>query len=176
MRPTLFVGVTLMFGLLAPTASADETAPPVGSMDELVRMDRCQLLALYVNAAPGPVPHGYTPGRAIFNPGGCLTVARSRLTHATTWQGKVFLDDCHMINKAFGIQAVNGDVFVGPSWYDGKPAIIIDYADSLRLVARYRDEFRAVAPGLYLGLTYERSCPQPELKVFFTLDAHCACR
>ena len=33
-----------------------------------------------------------------------------------------------------------------------------------------------VLPGIYLGLTHDRSCPEPKLKVFFTLDARCGCR
>jgi len=178
MRTAFLCCATFALGLFPLPAFAQEAVPlqpTVCSTEQLVRMDRCQLLALYTNAEPGAVPHGYAPGRAIFNPGSPLTVTRSRLT-SHVWQGKVFLDDAHMINKVFGHEAVTGAVCFGESWYDGKRSIIIDYTGSWWYAARYRDEFREVAPGIYLGLTYERRCPQPELKVFFALDARCGCR
>lgn len=90
----------------------------------------------------------------------------------TLWQGKVFLDDAHMVNRVLGSERVPGAVFVGESWFDGRPAVIIDYTGSWWYAARYRDEFREVSPGVYLGLTYKR-CPQPTLAIFFALDARC---
>ncbi len=145
-------------------------------MDQLVRMNHCQLLTLYANAETGPIPHGYTPGLAIFSPGRPLTMAKARLTSKTLWQGKTFFDDDHLVNKVCGLQAINAAVYRGASWYDGRPSIIIDYTDSRWPASHYRDEIREVSPGIYLGLMYERRCPQPALKVFFTLDAREGCR
>lgn len=145
------------------------------SMEQLVRMTKCQLLALYSNGAAGPIPHGFMNGRMIQNPGRLLTPARATLVNKTIWQGKIFLDDEHMINKAFGKEVVPGAVYVAESWYDGKPSIIIDYTGSWWYAARFRDEFREIAPGTYLGLTYERKCC-PELRVFFALEAACGCK
>ncbi len=180
MRTSLLCLAVLAVAFMSPSSFAPgadlPSRPHICSMDQLVRMDRCQLLALYANAEMGPIPNGYTPGRAIFNPGRPLTMARARLTSKTLWQGKTFLDDDHLVNKVCGIRAINAVVYRGESWYDGKPSIVIDYKDSGWPACRYRDEIREVSPGIYLGLMYERRAPQPELKVFFTLDARGNCR
>lgn len=164
-----FVWPTLLT-LLVPAAALGQD----WSMDQLVHMNRCQLLALYAGAEAGQVPQGFLPGRAMRHPGRPLTPPRAALLSRTLWQGKIFLDDAHMINKVMGKEKVPGAVYVAESWYDGKPSIIIDYTDSWWYAAPYRDEFREVSPGTYLGLTYRRECPQPELRAFFVLDGRCS--
>ena len=179
MRTSLICLATLASGFISQATCAPVVVPPprpdICSMEQLVLMNRCQLLTLYANSETGPIPNGYTPGLAIFNPGRPLTMARARLTSKTLWQGKTFLDD-HLVNKVCGLQAFNAAVYLGASWYDGKPSIVIDYQDLKWPASRYRDEIREVSPGIYLGLMFERRCPQPELKVFFTLDARGDCR
>ena len=172
----LLVAVTFLIGMLPRSTSSQETHQPISSMDQLGLLNRCEILALYASADPGPIPHGYAPGLAIFNPGRPLTMARAKMTSATMWQGKIFLDDAHVMNKVLGKQAINMSVYRSESWFDGKPSIILDYEAAGWPVARYRDEIREVAPGIYLGLMYERKCPQPALKLFFALDARCGCR
>jgi hypothetical protein len=81
-----------------------------------------------------------------------------------------------MRNRVLGLRVVPAGVFYGESWFDGGPAIILDYAGTSRLFPDVRDEMREVAPGLYLGLTYRRDCPQPKLLTFFALDARKAVR
>jgi hypothetical protein len=174
MRMLILATLAMTAGVASAQEIVSPSRPAICSMDDLLRMNKCELLALYTDAAPGPIPHGYTPGKAIFNPGRPhLTAARANLMSHTLWQGKIFLDDGHLINKVFGKEAVNAEVYRGESWYDGKPSIMIDYQNTSKLFSRYRDEIREVAPGLYLGLTHERRCPQPELKMFFALDARC---
>src|SRR5262245_51915757 len=68
---------------------------------QLVRKSRCELLGLYTAAEPGAAPCGFVPGRA-FQPGRPLGPARSALLSRTLWQGKIFLDDSHMVNKVLG--------------------------------------------------------------------------
>ena len=58
----------------------------------------------------------------------------------------------------------------GESWYDGRPALILDYSRTSRLYSPYRDEIRQVGPGLYLGRMYERTAPQPTLTTYFALE------
>src|SRR2546421_327244 len=65
----------------------------------------------------------------------------------------------------------SGNVYHDTSWYDGRPALILDYADTSLVYKKYRDEIREVAPGLYLGLMYKRRCPQPKFKMYFALQA-----
>ena len=69
----------------------------------------------------------------------------------------------------FGVfRAVPATVAVGPSRVDGRPALVIDYADSGRAFRDIRDEVREVAPGVYLGLTFQGAKPEPI--IYFALD------
>jgi hypothetical protein len=170
--------LSLGWGLTSLAAAADpppsiEVATPVCSMDQLVRMSRCELEALYRGAAVAPVPDRFVPGRAIFSPGSPKTVRAAKMTRVL-WQGKEFRCDGTMINHVFGLKAVRANVFYGPSWFDGGPAVVLDYAGMSKLFDGVRDEVREVAPGLYLGLTYLRSKPC-EPAMFFTLDARRPC-
>jgi len=97
-------------------------------------------------------------------------VPASRAIHVL-WKGKVFRDDGTMINRTFAGRAVTARVFVGESWLDGRPALVLDYSDTSKLFRDVRDEQREVCPGLYLGLTYLRKCPGPELVVFYAVDS-----
>ncbi len=157
---------------ISPTAV---TAEPIKvcSMDELVRMNECQLRDLYSNAQPGPVPTGYAPGRAIPSPGKHSTVAKSNfLKHV--WQGKYFDDDV-MTNRLFGLKFTKGQVAPDISWVDGKPVNAIDYSHTSFLFKPYRDEFREVAPGLYLGIMWKRDGCHAKLTTWFALDARGNC-
>ena len=60
---------------------------------------------------------------------------------------------------------------MGESWIDGKPALIMDYAETSKLFPAIRDEVREVSPGLYLGVTHERTADGPKFKTYFTLDS-----
>lgn len=169
-RATLVALVVLALGFTTSPAFA---GPPT-AMDSYVRADRATLESLYRGAQPGAVPTGFLPGRAIFDPGSKSTPRRAATT-GLLWKGKVFTDGM-MVNKlAFGAKAVKAEVFVGESWFDGRPSIIMDYANTSKLFPQVRDEIREVEPGVYLGLTYLRKCPTPELANFFVLDAR-GCR
>lgn len=154
--------------LLAGTMPGAGSVPARG-MDDLVRMNRPDLESLYRGAEIGTAPTGYARGRAIMNPGSRLTVPASRVTHVL-WQGKVFKDDSTMVNRVFGLRAVHARVYIGESWLDGQPSLILDYRGTSRLFADVRDEVRELSPGLYLGLTYRRRDAGPELATFFALD------
>ena len=56
------------------------------------------------------------------------------------------------------------------SWRDGGPALILDYSQTSLLYAPYRDEIRQIAPGLYLGLMFDRNTCPPKLKMYFALE------
>jgi hypothetical protein len=45
-------------------------------------------------------------------------------------------------------------VYVGESWSDHRPAIVLDYSETGILARHVRDELREVAAGLYLGVAY----------------------
>ncbi len=143
----------------------------VGSLDEIVRMSRCDLDRLYQGSRPGPLPEGKVRGRAIFFPGTALARPTSRFTRLL-WQGKV-IDGAHgrASNRFFGVKFIKGYLGYGPSWMDGQPATILDYAETSHLYANYRDEIRQVGPGLFLGAMYSRTTPEPTFLMYFALQA-----
>jgi hypothetical protein len=116
------------------------------------------------------VPTGYARGRAVYCPDRRLAGARSALTRAL-WHGKVF--DCAgagLVNQWCGFRAIRAEVYYGPSWLDGRPAIIMDYSRTSKVWAEVRDEVREVAPGLYLGRMYRRKPCGPAFQMFFALQ------
>jgi hypothetical protein len=173
----LLAKIAAVFGLLmgiaphargGPLAFSLETTPL--SMESLLHANQSDLEALYRNAGTGAVPFGPTAGRAIPSPGNRHTVRKSKLI-GLLWKGKEFPGDGTMVNRlAFGMHAIQADVYFGDSWLDGQPAIILDYANTSRLFGKARDEMREVAPGLYLGVTYIRKYPEPKLAMFYTVE------
>ena len=46
------------------------------------------------------------------------------------------------------------EVYKGPSWFDNKECIVLDYSKTSLVAERVRDEIRLIGPGMYLGLVY----------------------
>jgi hypothetical protein len=153
--------------------AADVTNSCVCGMSDLVKLSRNELEALYSRSEWTPIPPGFARGKAIPSPGSSNTVRRSRLIGAI-WKGKVIRPDGTMINRGpLGLEAVRARIYVGESWLDGRPTLVMDYCGMSRLFPDVRDELREVSPGLYLGLTYRRECTGPRLATFFALDTRC---
>ena len=184
-RPRHPVG--LLAGLLAFVAGG---TPPVGvgaaegfsidspggwSLDALSRLNPLELESLYRSAPPAPLLSGRVRGRALLRPGTRVGPSLSKAA-GMAWQGKVFRGDGTAINKFFGLPAIRAEVGPGVSWMDGGPALILDYRDTSRIYRPYRDEIRQVAPGLYLGAMYRRTCPAPTFVMYFALEAPCQSR
>ncbi len=160
-------------GEQAPVFPTPQDVPVgrVGSLDELVRMSRCQLDQLYRSSPPGALPEGKVRGRVILFPGTALARPTSRFSRLL-WQGKV-IDGAHgrASNRFFGVRFIKGNLGYGPSWMDGQPATILDYSETSRLYADYRDEIRQVGPGIFLGAMYSRTTPEPTFMMYFALQA-----
>jgi hypothetical protein len=156
----------------APTATATATAAvPAMSADQIVRLSTADLERIYRGATPGAVPRGRVHGIPIVAPGRSYAPAASRMGRLV-WQGKVFDPEGNAaVNRFFGVRAVRGVLSYGPSWLDGRPALILDYQGTSLVYARYRDEIREVAPGLYLGVMFARTEPQPTFTRFFAFEA-----
>ena len=170
MRLECLAAGALTFALGSALATDPVPTPyPIRGMDDLVRMNRCDLENLYRHAEIGCPPSGVTRGRAIINPGSKLTVPTSKVV-SVLWQGKVVSDDM-MVNRVLGLRVVHARVYIGESYLDGKPSVIMDYAGTSKLFPSIRDEVREISPGLYLGLTHKRTDAGPEVKAFFTLDS-----
>ena len=140
------------------------------TLDDLVRMTGPQLDGLYAAGSVPPIPSGRVRGRAIHYPGTRWAVPMSN-GGRVVWQGKIFDPEAaRAVNKFFGVRSVPGKLYQGASWRDGAPALILDYQDTSRIYRNNRDEIRQVGPGLYLGLMYERTSPEPTLKMYFALE------
>lgn len=151
-------------------AAAANAQGPAMTLDDLVRMSAPQLDALYSGGTAPPIPDGRVRGRAIYFPGTKLAVPVSRGARLV-WQGKVFdRANARAVNKFFGVRSVPGKLYQGASWRDGAPALILDYQETSRVYRDNRDEIRQIGPGLYLGLMYARTSPQPTFKMYFALD------
>jgi hypothetical protein len=88
------------------------------------------------------------------------------------WQGKVFEPGGNAaVNRFFGMRIIRGQVFEGPSWLDGQPSLVLDYSQTSRVYANNRDEIREIAPGLFLGLMYDRTTAPPGLQMYFALQS-----
>lgn len=144
---------------------------PISSLKQLVRMSGPELDQLYRQSSAGAIPTGKVTGRVIMYPGTKMAAPASRVARMM-WQGKIFHEDgTTAVNKFFGVRIIKGKLYYGESWMDGRPSLILDYRDTSLLYAPYRDEIREVAPGLFLGLMYSRTTPQPTFKMYFALEA-----
>jgi hypothetical protein len=165
---TLLAGEGPRAVLGEPGATPMQPLATIRTLDDLVTLSAPQLDQLYRQAEPGPVPPGKVRGRALY-PDARFPRARSNAARLA-WQGKVFDPETSTAtNKFFGVRAIKGNVYAGPSWLDSRPSMILDYEGTSRIYGAYRDEIRQVAPGLYLGLMYDRN--GPVLKMYFAFEA-----
>jgi hypothetical protein len=139
--------------------------------DFLVRMSPGELDHLYRSASPGLLPRGKVRGIPIVAPGSSLAPVMSRGARVV-WQGKVFRDDGRTaVNRFFGVRMIQGNLYSGTSWIDGRPSLVLDYQGTSLVYGRYRDEIRQVAPGLYLGAMFARTEPVPTFTRYFAFEA-----
>jgi hypothetical protein len=120
-------------------------------------LSRKELDEIFAAAQAGRIPSGEMRGTAIVT-GTSFSYVLALLARALAWQGKVFdifapPDHGVLINKVtpLSLSFIVAKVYRGPSWLDGKQAIVIDYSKTSFVAARIRDEIREVEPGLYLG-------------------------
>lgn len=159
------LAAVLMAASIAPVF-AQEQEP--ASLSALLALNAEQLNVLYAASPRGEIPDGFGRGKAIAAPGTILTPPIAFI--AGLWRGKVFnAAKGTLHNKGpFGMKIAKAKVYVGESWFDSKPSIIIDYQETSTTFGWIRDEIRLVAPGLYLGRAYNR--PNRSQLLFFALD------
>lgn len=162
-KTAVLVAGFLMMVNAAPVVAGES------ALDWLASMSSCQLEALYRAASPGAIPCGRTRGKAIY----CANEPLVRLKSATVgciWRGKVFIPDGTLVNQWTGVRAIRAHVYEGTSWFDGGPAIVMDYQGISHVWNDVRDEIREVCPGVYLGLMYRRHECGARFKMFFALE------
>ncbi len=142
--------------------------------DQLASMSWCELENIYRKLkTPGRPPKGYLKGEVIYPQQQLSSGLREGVTNFV-WRGKHFCDGS-MINQFIRQRRVRAEVYVGESWLDGEPSLIMDYQHtSSRWWRDVRDEMREVCPGVYLCIMYLRRSPEPRKKLFFVLRNDCA--
>jgi len=158
--------------LSAPEARAQlSAASNTVTLDGLLRMSPAELETVYRQGTMAAVPEGRIRGTALLAPGTRRARSLSRGARLV-WQGKVFEPGQNTaVNRFFGLRLVRAQVYQGPSWLDGQPSLVLDYSQTSRIYADNRDEIRQVAPGLLLGLMYDRTTAPPGLQMYFALEA-----
>jgi hypothetical protein len=121
---------------------------------DLARMSRDRLDEIFRKSQPGTIPVGRTRGTALLAPGTFIDGLLKPLIRALAWKGKVFRpesEDLKNLLSPIGFQGIRARVYQDKSWFDQKPAIIIDYSRTSMVARMVRDEIRQVVPGLYVG-------------------------
>ena len=126
--------------------------------DALMKMSQSELDDLYSGIkAPGAIPVGTTRGTAALFPGTWIGKPIRALARLFLWQGKNFNATSSDLKNRISparIPAIRAKVYVGESWMDDKPAIILDYSKTSFVAKMIRDEIREAAPGLWLGKVF----------------------
>jgi len=127
------------------------------TQQQLLGMSQKELDDLFTGSAPGDIPNGEAQGTAIIAPGTKFSDEIATLINIFGWQGKTF-DAAHgsLRNRilAIGLNAIVAEVYQGPSWFDGKECIVLDYSKTSLVANHIRDEIRQIGPGQYLGVVY----------------------
>lgn len=123
-------------------------------INQLLQMTSAQLDELFTNAPVGEIPNGEGKGTAIIGAGTAFTPLIASFINYFAWQGKVFDAKAGLLRNLlgpFGIAAVVAKVYKGPSWFDNKECIVLDYSQTSVVAGWIRDEIRALEPNFYLG-------------------------
>jgi len=128
----------------------------------LLAMSAAQLDELFTKSVAGPIPSGPTKGTAIIAPGTVFSPAIAQAINFFTWQGKTFDAEHGTLRNrisVLGLNAIVAEVYKGPSWFDQKECIVLDYSKTSTVAGWIRDELRQLEPGTYLGKVYGEKKP-----------------
>jgi hypothetical protein len=127
------------------------------TLADLTLMSQAELDDLFRKGPMGEIPDGDALGSAIVAPGTDIELPVLVFARWLAWQGKVFYrPQGYLLNKVgpLGFHLIKARVYVAPSWFDGQPAIILDYSKTSLLAHMVRDEIREVSPGTFLGIVF----------------------
>jgi hypothetical protein len=142
------------------------------TLERLQRMGPDELHKLFVHAEVGRPLVGQAYGRVLCLCDKRLPRLKVRLANAA-WRGKSATEDGWFTNRWIGNRdAISSCYVIGPSWVDGRPAVVMEYPPGTPLFENTHDELREVAPGLYLGPLYDRF-PCPKFRGYIALQLEC---
>jgi hypothetical protein len=131
-------------------------------VNQLLQMTESQLDALFSTSLAGDIPNGEAQGTAIIAPGTKFSAELAEFISVFGWKGKTFDAKRGLLtNKIsfFGLNAIIATVHKGPSLFDKKECIVLDYSETSLLATWLRDEIRNIGPGFYLGKVYGHDSP-----------------
>jgi hypothetical protein len=149
-----------------PSGASGVLAPSAGgalSVDDLLSLSQGALDDVFRAGTAGAIPDGDAEGtvlatsETLFVPARLVDRVIALAVRSLAWSGKVFdAAEGELVNKVtpLRLRLVKARVSIGPSWYDGREAVILDYSRTSLLARRIRDEIRLVGPGTYLGQAY----------------------
>lgn len=125
--------------------------------------------ATFRAGVPDGGPIGPTRGTVLYADDALFPRVKARLQGAM-WKGKWFHGDGTFTNRwVGGIRAGNAATTLEPSWYDGQPSLVVQYPPKALVFRNVRDELRQIAPGTWLGRSYDARTGLP--KNWFVLQA-----
>jgi hypothetical protein len=151
-----------------PALLADE---PCLTPRDLQQLDCHQLDAIFSKGTACHSPIGLGRGRILLRVDGKMPRLRAKL-QGLVWKGKFFSPDGTFTNQWAGFRAIASHVAIGPSWYDGRPCVVLDYPPDAPIFGNARDELREIAPGVWLCRFYS-VCPCGKLDGYFVLEFCC---
>src|SRR5262245_10328130 len=102
-------------------------------LEDLEGLGPCELAALYARADVGHPIVGRARGRLLYLTDQNFNKLKLRVS-AAVWRGKAACCDGSFINRWVGDRRSIGSTYViGPSWVDGRPAVIMEYAPGTKL-------------------------------------------
>jgi len=124
---------------------------------ELLNLTDVQLDELFGNGTVSDIPNGEAKGTAIVANGTRFSDEIAQFVNFFAWQGKTFdAEEGVLRNRIthFGFNAIIAKVYKGPSWFDQKECIVLDYSKTSLVAHWIRDEIRLIDDNLYLGRVY----------------------
>jgi hypothetical protein len=126
-------------------------------VSQLLKMSQAELDNLFAGSPSGDIPNGEANGTAIIAPGTVYSKEIAEVINLFTWQGKNFDAAAGQLKNRItplGLNAIVAKVYQGPSWFDAKECIVLDYSDTSLVAHWIRDEIRLIGPRFYLGRVY----------------------
>jgi hypothetical protein len=170
------LAVGLLLGAALTSQGGPCCAPPQPTcLEDLDNLCDGQYRALFLRAPLGKPFDGVHRGKLVYLADKVAPKLKLRLA-ASSWRGKTACAETgHFINRwARRGDWIESHYVIGPSWLDGKPAVIMEYPPKTPLFSNMHDEIREIAPGLYLGPVIERF-PCPKFRGWVALQVECGC-
>jgi hypothetical protein len=128
----------------------------------LLQMSTSDLDALFSSSPAGNIPNGPAKGTAIIASGTAFSPEIAEFINLFVWQGKTFDAQKGVLRNRIlpiGLNAIIAKVYKGPSWFDNKECIVLDYSETSVVAHWIRDEIRLIGPDFYLGRVYWSNKP-----------------